>query len=385
MKQLAWLALVLTACGSTGDIVDGGFDAGSDGQQVVDTGADAQPGVPITGLTPGGWTWVDFPGAKCRDGTATGIGVSPSASGSTKLMIFLEGGGACFNGSTCATNPSHFDQNTFNAQFIAVESKAGVFSRTDTNNAVADWNMVYVPYCTGDVHAGNAPNTTVPGVPGQQQFVGYTNMTQYLSRLVPTFPGMARVLLTGQSAGGFGASLEYVQVARAFGGVPVDLLDDAGPLMPNPYLAPCLEQQLATLFGLTSTVIGQDCGSDCNDPGNDLLLYWAHLPKTYPNARFGFIDSTGDSVIAGFFGFGANNCTGFQALSGAQYEAGLLGMRSAVASYSNAGSFLYSGVDHTTLVAAYTTRTAPGGDGGTVKFEDWVKALVTDSVTNVGP
>jgi hypothetical protein len=313
-------------------------------QQVVDTGADAQPGVPITGLTPGGWTWVDFPGAQCRDGTPTGIGVSPSATGSTKLMIFLEGGGACFNGSTCATNPSHFDQSTFNAQFVAVESKAGIFSRTDTNNAVADWNMVYVPYCTGDVHAGNAPNTTVPGFPGQQQFVGYTNMTQYLSRLVPTFPGLARVLLTGQSAGGFGASLEYVQVARAFAqngnSVPVDLLDDAGPLMPNPYLAACLEQQLATLFGLTNTVIAQDCGSDCNDPGNDLLLYWTHLPKTYPNARFGFIDSTGDSVISSFFGFGANNCTSFQAISPAQYEAGLLGMRTAVASYSNAGSFL---------------------------------------------
>lgn len=383
MKKLALLALV-TACGTSGEITDGGTDAAG-GDALADAAADAPLGIPITGLTPGAWTWVDFPGASCRDGTPTGIGVSPSKTGSTKLMIFLEGGGACFNASTCGTNPAHFDKNTFNAQFIAVESNAGIFSRADTNNAVADWNMVYVPYCTGDLHAGNAPNTTVPGFPGQQQFVGYTNVGQYLSRLVPTFKDATRVLLTGQSAGGFGAALEYVQVSRAFGAVPVDLLDDSGPLMPNPYLAACLEQDLASLFGLTQTVIGQDCGADCNDPGNDLLLYWTHLPKTYPNARFGFIDSTGDSTISGFLGFEANNCTSFAALTPSQYEAGLLGMRSAVASYTNAGSFLYSGTDHTTLVAAYTTRTAPGSDGGTVKFEDWVKALVTDSVTNVGP
>jgi len=60
-------------------------------------------------------------------------------------------------------------------------------------------------------------------------------------------------------------------------------------------------------------------------------------------------------------------------------------MRTQVAADTNAGSFIYSGSDHTTLVAAYTTRTAPASDGGTVRFEDWVKALVGGNVTNVGP
>ena len=218
--------------------------------------------------------------------------------------------------------------------------------------------MVYVPYCTGDVHAGNAPNATVPQVPGVQQFVGYTNMTKYLSRIVPTFPSVTRVLLTGQSAGGFGAALQYVQTARSFGSVPVDLLDDSGPLMGNPYLAACLEQSMSTLWGLTNTFIAQDCGSDCNDPGNDLLLYWEHLPKTFPNARFGFVDSTGDSTISSFFGFGAQNCTAFAATTPQQYEAGLLDMRTQVAADTNAGSFLFAGTSHTSLVSAYTTRTS---------------------------
>ena len=383
---LALFCGVCVACGSSGTAGDAGSDAPAGDAAALDAGTDAKLGDPITGLTPGSWTWVDFPGAQCRDGTPTGIGVSLSPNASNKLMIFLEGGGACFNSATCASNPFHFDQSTFQGQFVPGESNAGIFARSDAENAVADWNMVYVPYCTGDVHAGNAPNATVPGVSGKQQFVGYTNMTQYLSRLVPTFSSASQVLLTGQSAGGFGAALEYVQVARAFGsGVEVDLLDDSGPLMGNPYLAACLEQNISTLFGLTNTLIAQDCGSDCTDPGNDLLLYWEHLPKTYPSARFGFIDSTGDSTISSFFGFGANNCTGFQPLSSSQYEAGLLDMRTKVAADTNAGSFIYGGSDHTTLVIAYTTRNAPASDGGTVRFEDWVKTLVTSSVGNVGP
>jgi hypothetical protein len=142
---------------------------------------------------------------------------------------------------------------------------------------------------------------------------------------------------------------------------------------------------MSNLWGLSKTVIGQDCGTDCTDVGNSLAQYWMHIPKTYPNARFGFIDSTGDSVISTFFGFGASNCTGFQAVSAAQYEAGLLDMRTAVGADSNAGLFIYAGTDHTTVVSTYTTRSAPGGDGGTVKFEDWVGSLVTDSVSNVGP
>jgi hypothetical protein len=378
--------LLFAACGgSTANTDDGGTDAategGAEGGPVIDAGP---PGSPITGLTQGKWTWVDIAGAKCRDGTPTGIGVDLGAD-TTKVMIFLEGGGACFNATTCGTNPSHFDSVTFGAQFVIGESTAGIFSRTDSQNSVKDWTMVYVPYCTGDVHAGSATDAQVPGFPGKQQFVGYMNMDLDLARIVATFPNASQVLLTGQSAGGFGAALNYVHVARAFGSnVHVDLVDDSGPLLANPYMAPCLEQSLVQLFGLSSTILN-DCGSDCTDPSNDMIAYWKHLPKTYPDRRFGFVDSAADSVISSFFGFGANNCTSFVSIPPATYEAGLLDMRTQVASDPNIGSFLFPGGAHTSIVSAYTTRSAMGGDGGTVLLEQWVNALLAGSVTNVGP
>ena len=82
-----------------------------------------------------------------------------------------------------------------------------------------------MPYCTGDVHAGNNPQGVIDTLK-PQQFVGYVNMGLYLKRIVPTFPGMTQVLLTGVSAGGFGALANYVQVAKEFDPIPVSLLDD---------------------------------------------------------------------------------------------------------------------------------------------------------------
>ncbi len=376
---------------STDGSADGNVttDAASGDASTSDAAADAglvtfTPGAPITGLTPGSWTWVDIAGTQCRDGSATGIGVRPAATTSNKLMIFLEGGGACFNTTTCGTNPSTYGSAQF-ASFGSGEGSTGIFSTTDTANAVKDWNMVYVPYCTGDIHGGSKPNGAVTGEPTTQQFVGYDNMTRDLERIVPTFTSLSQVLLTGQSGGGFGAALNYVQTTRAFGsGVPIALIDDSGPLMTNPELAACLESGTIALWGLQNTVI-RDCGSDCSDVGNSLNQYWVHLSKTYPNAPLAFLDSTDDQVITEFFGFGADNCTSFVQLDGGVYSAGLIDMRTKVASDPNAGLFLFPGTSHTSLVQAYTTRTATESDGGAQKLEDWVTAIVGGTVTNVGP
>src|SRR5690606_5667790 len=94
-------------------------------------------------------------------------------------------------------------------------------------NPVGDWSFVFVPYCTGDVHAGDRADQAVPDVGGAQQFVGYRNVAAYLERIVPTWSGVGHVLVTGESAGGFGAAFNYDRIADAFPGTRVTLLDDS--------------------------------------------------------------------------------------------------------------------------------------------------------------
>ncbi|MCB1154222.1 hypothetical protein KDL45_11275, partial [bacterium] len=62
----------------------------------------------------GEWVWLPVPGNICRDGSATGIAVRLQEN-ANKLMIFMQGGGACFDAGTCAGNPKKFGEAEFNS------------------------------------------------------------------------------------------------------------------------------------------------------------------------------------------------------------------------------------------------------------------------------
>src|SRR5204863_337471 len=90
----------------------------------------------------------------------------------------------------------------------AATGSAGIFDSARAENPFRDWNVIYVPYCTGDVHAGAAEHVDVPGGPTDQMFVGYRNIGAYLQRLVPTFSHADQVVLSGASAGMSGSTFE---------------------------------------------------------------------------------------------------------------------------------------------------------------------------------
>lgn len=280
---------------------------------------------------------------------------------SDKVMIYLQGGGACFNTLTCLNNPQRFG-----AADLGSPSN-GIFDRSDAQNPVKDYSMVYVPYCTGDVHAGNAPDTNVNGVAGAQQFVGYANISEYLQRLVPTFAASTQVLLTGESAGGFGAAANFEHVQRAFGAVPVTLIDDSGPPLDSSVVTPCLQRQWRETWGLESTLIA-DCGAACNDPNDFLGDYVGSIRARHPNMKAGLVSSNADNTIRFFFGFGANNCQGLPGSVGvAQFEQGLLDFRTSVQTPGPSFSTFYvESSQHTWLGSSYG-QTVDG-----VQLRTWV-------------
>jgi hypothetical protein len=105
------------------------------------------------------------------------------------------------------------------------------------------------------VHGGDNAGVEVEDVNGVQVYNGYNNVEQFLGRIVPTFADAPHVLVTGVSAGGFGAGFNYHRIARSFPG-KVTLLDDSGPPMRDEYLAPCLQATWRAVWGLDSTIPG---------------------------------------------------------------------------------------------------------------------------------
>jgi hypothetical protein len=378
-------ALLVCACSDDdaaaaggGDDGGGGHDAGpdrADGGGAGDGSAVFDADAPLS-APHGTWTWVDFPNTQCRDGSSAGLGLSLNED-SRKVMIFLQGGGACFDALTCAGNPS-------NVSGQRGELRAGLFARREVDNPVRDWNHVLVPYCTGDVHAGTQAEGAVDGVPGTQRFVGRLNLEQYLRRIVPTFPDAEQVLLTGISAGGFGAAASVKLVQEAFGDVPVTLIDDSGPPMSSTYLPECLQRRWRQTWGLDGSIL-RDCGGDCPRRDDFMVAYTLHVARAYPERLGGLIETTADSVITLFFGYGAGDCTGslLTPLPAADFTAGLLEYRAILQDEgANLGTYYIDGDTHTWLASdALYARTTDG-----VRLIDWVADIVQGrGAAHVGP
>ncbi len=235
-------------------------------------------------------------------------------------MVFLDQGGACFNAATCLFNAASYDATAF-AGGLAL---GGIFNRS-SDNPVRDWSFVFVPYCTGDVHSGTRGDGAIDSV-GAQQFVGYRNLDAILARVVPTFASAQQVLLVGSSAGGFGALLNADHVARWFAPIPVTVLSDSGPPMPNAVVAPCLEQLWTDDWGFADGVLA-DCGVDCPSSSDYMFDQVMHFGWRFPSYRGGIISSTQDETIRLFYSFGTNDCAGSSGITADVFQAGLLAVR----------------------------------------------------------
>jgi hypothetical protein len=294
-------------------------------------GGDNLPALP-GGELYSGWTWVEIPASTCRDGSPAGYYYRLGKS--KELVVYLNGGGACADPFFCGLNPVNVNQDLPIELLIGgapnlvigpnpvrqVAPDEGIFKR-DARNPVADWNMVYVPYCTGDIHAGSRRNVTVPGVQGPQQFMGYVNYGLFLESFGRSFKNAGTVLLTGSSAGGFGTLINYDRTQEYFkaSGTKVMAVTDSGIPFRDQYMATCLQKRWRDYWGLNDA-IPPECGPACFDPSGGKIVdglgnYIFH--RKY-NDRFigGVISSAEDQIIRGFFAPGLNaeagqpdNCT----------------------------------------------------------------------------
>ncbi len=319
------------------------------------------------------WTYYEIPGTKCIDGSPAGFSVNTSP-GATKLLVYLEGGGACFN-SFCDSifTPSGH-----------TPSATGIFDRSNAANPVADWDFVYVPYCSGDIYAGDK-DISVGGK--MRTFHGYSNFTAFLERWVPSFTGLDQVVLSGSSAGGFGAFSNFSQTQRAFGATPVTLIDDSAPAMTSQVFPPCLQTIFQDTWGLDGTVLA-DCGSDCSDPSDYVRAYLDHVLTAFPNARGGLFSSMQDQTIRTFAGYGWyggwNMCQDYpMVVAGQVYSDGLTELRDHLVQRGAGISTMYvPGTGHTILRSAgfYTSTIGAGTTPA-----QWVATTIAGTTTQVGP
>jgi hypothetical protein len=285
---------------ATSEATGGGGASGGGGSGGADGGASAGGGgassaEPIT-APDDVWTWIDFPDSKCASGTPTGIGVNLHK-GATDVLIYLEGGGSCTSGESCwgaspeAANLAGYDAATF---MDAPQRGYPIFQRDLATNPFRNLNLVYIPYCTGDLHGGTAEtDLDVDGQKKPTYFWGGRDMDVFLARLGPTFPKAKRVTLAGTSAGGFGTIFNFDKVTHAFN-VRVDVIDDSGP--------PIAHNGAPPNHGSTGGLWGIEPPPAC--PSCETFEDIFHFDRTsQPSSQFAFLSFASDPVISSDFGY----------------------------------------------------------------------------------
>tara|TARA_B100000073_G_scaffold177819_1_gene147222 strand:- start:927 stop:2210 length:1284 start_codon:yes stop_codon:yes gene_type:complete len=167
---------------------------------------------------------------------------------SDNLLIYFNGGGACWDSATClASMQLEFDDNpmsraTYNPSAVIENTpfiSGGIFEDTQ-ENPFQTWSKVFIPYCTGDLHLGSKDTQyvdelgIVTGLPGAEVTLkhrGHDNalvvMQWIKEKLNNDDFSPNKVLLSGSSAGGYGATFNFPYFQSLFGRTKVALFADA--------------------------------------------------------------------------------------------------------------------------------------------------------------
>jgi len=236
------LGLVAAGCGS-----DSSATAGSGGSG----GAGGGGGAAFVPPEFGSWVKYEPEGATCSDGSPYKFWVEFSET-SDNVIIFFEGGGACWDYESCSgnggargaanTNGLRDDYAEAHAEIAGLTINVNqIYPLLNSDSAVspmADWNKVFVPYCTGDIYGGTRIETYANPNEGEEDLefrhVGHLNILKMTEMLDEMFRDVPKMFIGGCSAGGIGSLVNYYFLRTGISGVQKGyLLDDSGPAFPS--------------------------------------------------------------------------------------------------------------------------------------------------------
>jgi len=180
--------------------------------------------------------------AVCNDGSPAIFYFRPGAGDDrSKWLVFLQGGGACNFDADCVEryeNQRGLMSSNANGDRISPE---GIFAIRNADNPFANFNHVFVEYCSSDTFLGNTERTLANGV--KIQFRGkriiealFTDLADPAVIPRPNLRDATELLFAGSSAGAFGVQNNIDWVASRLPGITVrGVLDSSWKPIIEPY------------------------------------------------------------------------------------------------------------------------------------------------------
>lgn len=286
-----------------------------------------------------------------------------------KLVIYFDGGGACWDDATCAQPrlaSGAVGNGYYKAELLPTDNPAqlhGIFELENADNPLRDWSMVFVPYCTGDVHSGAADHTYRDPASGRAYTLhhrGSDNFRVVLEWIRENFDAPEVILVTGSSAGAYGAVTQFARVREIYPQGRAIMLGDAGQGVTTPGFA--AQRNVNWGYALPEDVFGEDGLRDDEDPV-------AILATTFPGDRFAQYTTAHDRVQTAFYSLMApeNAC--------AAWTEGMWNAIDARESLENYRFYLAAGDTHTILRSPLFYTEQSGG----ASFSQWLGAMVSNT------
>ncbi|MDB4908371.1 MAG: hypothetical protein JWO05_3155 [Gemmatimonadetes bacterium] len=322
-----------------------------------------------------GWnTIAGPPGTGCAQDSAFRLLVRPGAP--DKLLIFLNGGGACWRAADCNTK----GRGTYTTRADTANDPTGgngIFATDNPKNPLRNFTMVFVPYCTGDVHLGartsqyELPDSTAPG--GVRRFAvrhqGAANLEFALSWVQSNIRNPTVIVVTGSSAGAIPSPVLAERLALANRRARVVQLGDGAGAYHTPGTPRLMSQWGATDY-LRRDPVYRDLDS-ASFYFEALYTRAAHAAPRVTFAQYNAVDDATQGFFLSLLGIRGIPLSHFLTL-------GLDELHAAIPSFR---AYTAPGRVHTILRsnAVYTTTV----DG--VAFVDWLSALVEGrAISDVG-
>jgi hypothetical protein len=217
-----------------------------------------------------------------------------------KLIVYYQGGGACWDLLTCGQVQPTFKQTAGPGDNPA-NASSGFADYTNPDNPFKDWNAVFVPYCTGDVHWGDAvvqhlPDSDIATI----HHKGRVNAAVAEKFAREHFVNPDQVFVTGSSAGSYGAVVNGLFLQeKAYPSSPFAVVGDGGN---GVITQEFLENDLAK-WGIEQNLPRWIPGLD--KPLTELSAsdLWTEAALFYPQSRFANYSTAYDGGQGGQVGF----------------------------------------------------------------------------------
>lgn len=205
--------VTLSGCESKAPAPSAGTNAG-----VVQPAETAPAETDWTQVAPGGET-------RCTDGSEFHFLVRQGDRES--LVFYLEGGGGCWNKASC--DPAGTPTAKINLAGQEAPDE-GIFDFANPKNPFSRHTVVYVPYCSGDVHIGLNdvvyPGTDESDPPLPVAHRGRANVQSAMDWVTSNHETLNDIFVSGSSAGAVPAPLYASMLAGQYGDARITSLGD---------------------------------------------------------------------------------------------------------------------------------------------------------------